>query len=109
MESLIYEYKLHGKELKIFGLGARRRFSQAAIEIWSDGVEFERVPRALWDFSLDPDSDEVAVDPASTILWAGEEYADIFKLFGCPEDSYERDVRTQMDVSKKLTKAILSL
>ncbi|HDL84931.1 MAG TPA: hypothetical protein ENH11_01140 [Candidatus Acetothermia bacterium] len=107
---LLLDLDKSSDKLVIFGLGARRRLSQAALEYWADNGE-DLIPRKFWKFPyMDDKGDEVVFDPMSMIRWSGEEYADVFTYFGFPGVTRDRSpLPAQIQVGREMTKKILAI
>ena len=90
----------------LFGLSARRRMAQAAIECWAANAGIA-IPRALWKFPLEPGQDDHVYDPISLIKWIGEDYEEILRVLGLPVNAYTMGLDDQIAVATAAARKIL--
>lgn len=108
--ALVQEYAASA-DTTFFGFGARRRVSQAVLEMLAESppAEMPEVPSGLWDFPLEESSGRV-VDPISKLKWVGEDYETIFNHLGLPEDVYQwQSIGQQLSFMRTLWPSLVQL
>jgi len=104
-----------GSDVKIYGIEARRRMSQAVLELWADRADIE-IPRKLWDYDIGTTRDtdgcpiDTVIDPVSMLMWLGEEKSQVLAALGVDDSVYtNHDLKARVTVSGILAKRIHNL